>query len=112
MIKKRQKIRVLAVLLLSFVVLSSISLVLFISIETKEGEPLIVDDNTSSIKVPPQISAGEIQIETPENKTYYGPNAGYYPGTIGFEDDTNGDFRLKSTSGLLNTGMPLRVGVG
>ena len=29
-----------------------------------------------------------------------------------FEDDTNGDFRLKSTSGLLNTGMPLRVGVG
>jgi len=32
----------------------------------------------------------EITVITPENKTYFEPMSGYYPGTIGFEDIENG----------------------
>ena len=39
----------------------------------------------------PKLSAGEITIITPENKTYTEPDSGYYPATYGFENDNNGD---------------------
>ena len=35
----------------------------------------------------PETSAGEITIVTPENKTYTGPDNGYFPATYGFEND-------------------------
>jgi len=39
----------------------------------------------------PIISASDIDIITPENKTYSAPMSGYYPATHGFESDKNGD---------------------
>jgi len=39
-----------------------------------------------------EISAGEITIVTPENKTYTQPDDGYYPGTYGFENDESNSF--------------------
>lgn len=38
----------------------------------------------------PKLSAQEINITTPENKTYTAPMSGYYPGTFGFENDDLG----------------------
>jgi len=35
----------------------------------------------------PKSSDGEITIVTPENKTYTGPDSGFYPATYGFEDE-------------------------
>ena len=40
----------------------------------------------------PKSSAGEITIITPENKTYVGPDSGYYPATYGFENDKIGAY--------------------
>ncbi|MFX1385242.1 MAG: LamG-like jellyroll fold domain-containing protein, partial [Promethearchaeota archaeon] len=40
----------------------------------------------------PKISGTQINITTPENKTYYEPMSGYYPATYGFENDENGDY--------------------
>jgi hypothetical protein len=37
-----------------------------------------------------QLSAGEITVITPENKTYAEPMNGYYPATYGFEDEIDG----------------------
>ncbi|MFX1343460.1 MAG: hypothetical protein ACFFAI_00015 [Promethearchaeota archaeon] len=37
-----------------------------------------------------RISASEINIITPENKTYTEPMNGFYPATYGFENDENG----------------------
>ena len=34
-----------------------------------------------------RVSGPQINITTPENKTYYGPMSGYYPATYGFEND-------------------------
>ncbi|MFX1591761.1 MAG: hypothetical protein ACFFCL_03615 [Promethearchaeota archaeon] len=39
-----------------------------------------------------RVSGPQINITTPENKTYYGPMNGYYPATYGFENDENGAF--------------------
>jgi len=36
-------------------------------------------------------SGPQINITTPENKTYYGPMSGYYPATYGFENDEIGE---------------------
>ncbi len=36
-------------------------------------------------------NAGELLINTPENKTYFAPYSGYYPSTYGFENDNEGD---------------------
>ena len=36
-------------------------------------------------------SGPQINITTPENKTYYGPMSGYYPATYGFENDQVGN---------------------
>ena len=38
----------------------------------------------------PKLSDGEIDIITPENKTYTKAMSGYYPATYGFEDETVG----------------------
>ena len=38
----------------------------------------------------PKSGDGEITIITPENKTYTGPDSGYYPATYGFENDEDG----------------------
>ncbi len=38
------------------------------------------------------IIFNEIDLITPENKTYAEPMSGYYPGTYGFENDLNGNF--------------------
>ena len=38
-----------------------------------------------------KISGQEINITTPENKTYTEPLSGYYPATYGFENDNTGD---------------------
>jgi len=42
----------------------------------------------------PKLSAGEIAIITPENKTYTEPNYGYYPATYGFENELHGTIGL------------------
>ncbi|GAH66002.1 unnamed protein product, partial [marine sediment metagenome] len=39
----------------------------------------------------PKLSAGEIDIITPENKTYTKAMSGYYPATYGFENDADGN---------------------
>ncbi|KKM64739.1 hypothetical protein LCGC14_1498340, partial [marine sediment metagenome] len=39
----------------------------------------------------PKISGQEINITTPENKTYFEPMNGYYPATYGFENDLVGN---------------------
>ena len=39
----------------------------------------------------PKLSANEINITTPENKTYYEPMEGYYPANYGFENEKNGE---------------------
>ncbi|MHA1987424.1 MAG: hypothetical protein ACW98D_12360 [Promethearchaeota archaeon] len=55
-----------------------------------------------------QISAGEISIVTPENKTYTTSMSGYYPASFGFENDADGS----SPEGWDNptgTGSYLRV---
>ena len=44
-----------------------------------------------SILFSPKFSSGEISIITPENKLYTEPMSGYYPATIGFENETIGD---------------------
>ncbi|MFX0083698.1 MAG: hypothetical protein ACFE94_18260 [Candidatus Hodarchaeota archaeon] len=43
-------------------------------------------DNYHNLK----ISAQEINITTPENKTYTTPMSGYYPASFGFENDVDG----------------------
>ena len=50
-----------------------------------------IDQKNKAINKIPRISSNEINITTPENKTYTGPMSGYYPGTYGFENDKNGD---------------------
>jgi len=54
----------------------------------------------------PKSSAGEITIITPENKTYFGPNAGFYPATFGFENDKAGEnpdfFAVDETGGYID----------
>jgi len=39
----------------------------------------------------PKLSNNDINIITPENKTYSKSMIGYYPATFGFENDVNGD---------------------
>jgi len=38
-----------------------------------------------------KVSGPQINITTPENKTYYDPINGYYPATYGFENDKSND---------------------
>ena len=38
----------------------------------------------------PKSSTGEINIITPQNKTYFQPDSGYYPASYGFESDEIG----------------------
>jgi len=40
-----------------------------------------------------KFSGPEINITTPENKTYIAPMSGYYAGTFGFEDEVDGTSR-------------------
>jgi len=51
----------------------------------------IININISDQEEEMKLSAGEITIVTPENKTYTGPMSGYYPGTFGFENESIGD---------------------
>jgi parallel beta-helix repeat protein len=51
----------------------------------KKNNPLTREENGN-----PYLSAGEITIITPEDKTYIAPMNGYYPGTWGFENETDG----------------------
>ena len=48
-------------------------------------------DEIDSLDTIPKISDNEVQIITPENKTYSTPMSGYYPVTYGFEEDKNGN---------------------
>ncbi|MFX1487862.1 MAG: hypothetical protein ACFFBI_01850 [Promethearchaeota archaeon] len=45
----------------------------------------------------PKIAQTEIDIVTPENKTYTKPMNGYYPASFGFEDTNNGDLPITNT---------------
>jgi hypothetical protein len=47
-------------------------------------------ENFSDVHRLPKMSGPEINITTPENKTYMTPMSGYYPATYGFENDKNG----------------------
>ena len=47
------------------------------------------NDNFKNTNI--RMSAQDITIITPENKTYTEPMNGYYPGTYGFEEDEIGD---------------------
>ena len=38
-----------------------------------------------------KFSGPQINITTPENKTYYGSMSGYYPGTWSFDNDQNAE---------------------
>jgi len=49
-----------------------------------------IAENSSDLDITPKPSAVNIDIITPENKTYTEPMSGYYPGTFGFENDLNG----------------------
>ena len=49
------------------------------------------DQKNTAINKIPRISGNEINITTPENKTYSSSMSGYYPGSFGFENDENGD---------------------
>ena len=49
------------------------------------------DENNTDLSKLPKTSGTQINITTPENKTYYKTMNGYYPATYGFENDENGD---------------------
>ena len=57
-------------------------------IQTIDGE---LEENKKIINFKPKTSGDEINITTPENKTYTAPMSGYYPATYGFENDTIGN---------------------
>ncbi len=46
----------------------------------------------------PKSSVGEINLNTPENRTYIEPDFGYYPSTYGFESGTQG-FEINDLGG-------------
>ena len=50
-----------------------------------------VDQKNSKDFLNPIVNSPDIDIITPENKTYSDPMSGYYPATYGFESDKNGE---------------------
>jgi len=52
----------------------------------------------------PKLSNQNINITTPENKTYTEPMSGYYPATIGFENETTGELPSTADAYDLNGG--------
>ncbi len=68
------------------------TLVLILVLCLTAFSPLILSGNiliTQNLKQTPKLSQN-IDINTPENKTYSEPMEGYYPGTFGFEETPNG----------------------
>ncbi|MHA1749759.1 MAG: hypothetical protein ACTSYF_14090 [Promethearchaeota archaeon] len=55
---------------------------------------IYIPTSTDNINQSLKTSAGEINIVTPENKTYIEPMSGYYPATYGFENDEDGSFPM------------------
>ena len=90
---KNNKIKILSLGIVFFICLSNIA------------NFIPVENFNQSLK----ISAGEITIVTPENKTYIAPMSGYYPATYGFENDEDGSFPAEwiddSTGGLSNVSV-------
>ena len=60
-------------------------IIIFVPFENNSSD--INAQENSSLK----LSADEITIITPENKTYALPTSGYYPATYGFENDADGN---------------------
>ncbi len=87
------KIMVFSALLIAIFLCSSVIYLNSYSIlnEKKAVKNDIQEDLTTTIKSP-KMSAGEITIKTPENKTYTGPMSGYYPASLGFENDVVGAY--------------------
>jgi hypothetical protein len=59
------------------------------------------------------FTVGEIEIITPENKTYIGPMSGYYPATYGFENDNVGSFPtgwIDNSAGASNITVASEIG--
>ena len=50
------------------------------------------DENNTDLFKKPKTSGTEINITTPENKTYAAPMSGYYPASFGFENDDDNSF--------------------
>ena len=57
----------------------------------------------------PKTNAGEINILTPENKTYTTPDSGYFPATYGFENDIIGSEPSGISNTVVDTGCSLQV---
>ncbi len=70
----------------SYVILSLLIFTISFSITGRKYQTFRTQYNFAT----PKLSVGEISIITPENKTYTQPDNGYYPGSIGFEDDLIG----------------------
>ncbi|MFX1297357.1 MAG: hypothetical protein ACFFD2_21190 [Promethearchaeota archaeon] len=92
------------------ILLSIIFLVLIFSSGTnqlqtsKKNTNLKNDEQDTTLFNVPRDSADEINITTPENKTYYAPMSGYYHGTYGFENDEDNTFPSEWIEGGTTTG--------
>ena len=69
-------------LILTLIILSSVGV--FFPINNSSFEPISEWNDGLN------LSADELVINTPENKTYIEPMSGYYPATYGFENDIDG----------------------
>ncbi|KKM22512.1 hypothetical protein LCGC14_1562130, partial [marine sediment metagenome] len=76
---KRIKLNYLMIFFQLLILISAITLVFPITLQ----ESKIYASETDSLS----MSANEITIITPENKTYSNPISDYYPGVYGFEND-------------------------
>jgi len=66
------------------------------------------ENNSNSFKLP-KTSGTQINITTPENKTYYEPMSGYYPATFGFEFDEDETLPYGWTEGSMASPSYLKV---
>ncbi len=84
MFKKKFRIFLLIIL-----VTSVFSVILFSNSVKYDSTIENVDDTIDLYDI--RVSGPQINITTPENKTYYRPMSGYYPATYGFENDKIGE---------------------
>ena len=83
----RKKYRIFLVIIL---VASVFSVILFSNSVKYDSTIENIDDTIDLYDL--RVSGPQINITTPENKTYTGPMSGYYYGTYGFESDATGTF--------------------
>ena len=79
----------------NLLILFSVLFIAFIITSDLNGTNKTIHGNVNDnplLEKNPQISGPEINITTPENKTYYASMNGYYPGSIGFESDLPGSY--------------------